>query len=163
MQITIENSRLKLAVETLGAQMMHIQPDDGVEYLWQGDPKYWGDRAPTLFPFIGRLTNNSYQLRGKVYPMGIHGFAAASQFTPVEQGKDRLVLELNSDDATREQYPFDFCLRITFQLRDNTVEVSYRVSNLSQDTMPFGIGGHPGFRVPLAEDEQFEDYTLEFS
>ena len=163
MQITIENSRLKLAVETLGAQMMHIQSDDGVEYLWQGDPKYWGDRAPTLFPFIGRLTNNSYQLRGKVYPMGIHGFAAASQFTPVEQGKDRLVLELNSNDVTLEQYPFDFCLRIIYQLRGNTVEVSYRVSNLSQNTMPFGIGGHPGFRVPLAEDEQFEDYTLEFS
>ena len=29
--------------------------------------------------------------------------------------------------------------------------------------MPFGIGGHPGFRVPVGEGERFEDYCLEFS
>ena len=29
--------------------------------------------------------------------------------------------------------------------------------------MPFGIGGHPGFRVPLTHGESFEDYFLEFS
>ncbi len=29
--------------------------------------------------------------------------------------------------------------------------------------MMFGVGGHPGFRVPLAEDTAFEDYELRFS
>lgn len=163
MLITIENSCLQVTVDTLGAQMMSIRSCEGVEYLWQGDPKYWGDRAPTLFPFIGRLTNDRYQYRGKVYPMEIHGFAAASQFAPVEQTNDRLVLELRSNAVTLKQYPFQFCLKITYQLREKTVEVSYRVSNLSQATMPFGIGGHPGFRVPLADGETFDDYTLEFS
>lgn len=28
--------------------------------------------------------------------------------------------------------------------------------------MYFGIGGHPGFRVPLEDDLDFEDYFLEF-
>ena len=28
--------------------------------------------------------------------------------------------------------------------------------------MFFGIGGHPGFNVPLAEELNFEDYVLEF-
>lgn len=163
MLITIENSCLQVTVDTLGAQMMSIRSCEGLEYLWQGDPKYWGDRAPTLFPFIGRLTNNRYQYRRKVYPMEIHGFAAASQFAPVEQTNDRLVLELRSTAVTLKQYPFQFCLKITYQLREKTVEVSYRVSSLSQDTMPFGIGGHPGFRVPLAYGETFDDYTLEFS
>lgn len=163
MLITIENSCLKLTVDTLGAQMMSIRSCEDIEYLWQGDPQYWDDRAPNLFPFIGRLTNNSYQFRGQVYPMGIHGFAAAARFALVEKADDRLVLELNSDEATMAHYPFRFCLRIAYRLRENTVEVSYKVSNLGKDTMPFGIGGHPGFRVPLVDGERFEDYTLEFS
>ena len=29
--------------------------------------------------------------------------------------------------------------------------------------MPFGIGGYPGFNVPLEEGERFEDYELEFA
>ena len=29
--------------------------------------------------------------------------------------------------------------------------------------MPFGIGGHPGFNVPLVSGEAFEDYVLQFS
>ena len=53
---TIENEQLTLSVDSMGAQMMHICSRDGREYLWQGDPAYWPDRAPTLFPFIGRLT-----------------------------------------------------------------------------------------------------------
>lgn len=163
MQLTIQNDQLCLKVETLGAQMMELWSSDGIQYLWQGDPAFWGDRAPNLFPFIGRLTNNSYKYLGKVYPMGIHGFAASLEFAPVEQGDNYLVLELNSTLVTLAQYPFDFSLRITYKLRGNSVEISYQVRNLGENTMPFGIGGHPGFKVPLLDGEQFEDYELEFS
>lgn len=162
MLLTIQNEHLCLTVDTLGAQMMSLRAQE-IEYLWQGDPQYWPDRAPTLFPFIGRLTDNSYRFRGKTYPMGIHGFAAASEFSPVEQSGDRLVLSLSSSIVTLVQYPFDFSLEITYQLKGSTVEITYQVCNLDIKTMPFGIGGHPGFRVPLAEGERFEDYVLEFS
>lgn len=162
MLITIQNEYLRLTVDTLGAQMMSLQAN-GTEYLWQGDARYWPDRAPTLFPFIGRLTGNAYRFQGKIYPMGIHGFAAASEFLPLEQKEGKLVLSLGSSAGTREQYPFDFSLEITFQLKENTVDITYLVRNLDTKTMPFGIGGHPGFRVPLEKGEQFEDYRLEFS
>jgi len=78
--LTIENAKLKLCVDTRGAQMMSIQGKDGCEYLWQGDPAYWEDRAPVLFPFIGRLEGKQYQLDGQVYSIGTHGFAAGSEF-----------------------------------------------------------------------------------
>lgn len=162
MLITLQNECLHLTVETLGAQMMSLCAN-GTEYLWQGDPQYWPDRAPTLFPFIGRLTHNRYRFHGKTYSMGIHGFAAASEFYPEEQGKEMLVLSLGSSMNTLLQYPFDFSLRITFQLIHNTVQISYQVRNLDTKTMPFGIGGHPGFRVPFVEGERFEDYVLAFS
>ena len=162
MLITLENEVLRLTVDTLGAQMMSLIRE-GSEYLWQGDPVYWPDRAPTLFPFIGRLTNNSYQFRGKTYPMGIHGFAAASEFAVTEQGRDYAVLTLVSDPAIQTSYPFDFRLDITYRLADDKVEITYAVHNHSGETMPFGIGGHPGFRVPMTDDTCFEDYFLEFS
>lgn len=162
MLITIENGTLSLTVDTLGAQMMHLQKN-GTEYLWQGDPKYWGDRAPILFPFIARLTNDSYTFQGKTYPMTIHGFANASEFTVAEQTGDKLVLELASSEKTLVHYPIDFVFRVIFQLEGDSLKTTYHVENKSSVTMPFGIGGHPGFRVPIGENEKFEDYCLEFS
>jgi len=162
MLITIDNGTLSLTVDTLGAQMMSLKRC-GTEYLWQGDSKYWGDRAPILFPFIARLTNNSYTFNGKLYPMTIHGFANASEFAVAEQGADMLVLELRSDEKTKVHYPIDFVFQVIFQLEGDTLRTTYHVENKSGVTMPFGIGGHPGFKVPVGENEKFEDYYLEFS
>lgn len=163
MLITIQNEFISLTVDTLGAQMMSIRGKDGCEYLWQGDPAYWSGRAPTLFPVIGRLYDNRCTVHGKPCTMGIHGFAAEMDFTPTEQGEDYLVLTLDGNIATLVLYPFDFALEITYRLTGSTVAISYRVSNKSANTMPFAVGGHPGFRVPLLEGERFEDYCLEFN
>lgn len=163
MLLTIENNQTKLTVDTLGAQMMNLQSADGTEYLWQGDPAYWADRSPVLFPFIGRLTNNTYQYHGKVYPMGIHGFAAASEFTVAEQSGDSVTLELCGDLQTKKQYPFDFTLRITYALQENNLQITYFVNNPGDSYLPFAIGGHPGFNVPLVEGDRFEDYQILFS
>ena len=163
MLITINNDQVKMTVDTLGAQMMNLQSVDGTEYLWQGDPAYWADRSPVLFPFIGRLTNNSYRYCGKVYPMGIHGFAAASEFTPVEQAEDRVVLELAATAETKMQYPFEFSLQITYALEESTLFVTYSVKNMDEKILSFGVGGHPGFNVPLLPTERFEDYKLIFT
>lgn len=132
MVYTIENDHLTLSVDSLGAQMMHICSRDGREYLWQGDPAYWSDRAPTLFPFIGRLTRDSYQYQGTVYTMGIHGFAAGQDFACQVQEKNRLVLELVDNEQTRKQYPFAFSLEIGFQLVGSQVQISYGVKNRSR-------------------------------
>jgi galactose mutarotase-like enzyme len=160
---TLENSRLRLTVDSLGAQMMSLQTLDGREYLWQGDPRYWCDRAPVLFPFVGRLTGNSYRYGGQVYSMGIHGFAAHQDFSCLCPEPNRLVLQLTDNGETREQYPFAFSLNIIYELIDNRVQVTYQVENSGTGMLPFGIGGHPGFRVPLEEGEQFDDYILEFT
>lgn len=163
MLLRIQNDKLCLTVSTLGAQMMSLRSCEGIEYLWQGDPAYWPDRAPVLFPFIARLTNNRYRYRGKLYPMEIHGFANKMEFSPVEHGPEHLVLELKSTIVTVVRYPFDFTLRIRFSLERNRLCISFEVENQSDRYMPFGIGGHPGFRVPLLPDEQFTDYELEFT
>lgn len=162
MELTIRNHALELTVDTLGAQMLHLR-HAGIEYLWQADPAYWAKHAPNLFPFIGRLWEGTYRFHGKPYAMGSHGFAAKCEFTPIEQGDGLLVLELKDTPETRAQYPFAFSLRISYRLVGSTVQIVYAVDNIGEETMPFGIGGHPGFRVPLCEGERFEDYALTFS
>lgn len=163
MLYTLKNDKISLSVASLGAEMQSLLGADGIEYLWQGDPQFWSDRAPTLFPFIGRLTDNSYKYLGKTYPMGIHGFAAAQEFTAIEQTPERLVLELCNNEETEKSYPFRFLFQVVYALSGKTVTVTYRIENLDEKVMPFGIGGHPGFNVPLVAGESFCDYRLEFT
>ncbi len=163
MLYTIKNASISLTVDSLGAQMMHMLDSDGNEYLWQGDPTYWKSRAPVLFPFIGRLTDGQYTVSGMPYTMGIHGFARHQEFSVYEHTDDVLVLVLEDREETRAQYPFAFSFFVKYKLVNATVQVTYAVYNKSDKTMPFAVGGHPGFRVPLTDEESFEDYTLVFS
>lgn len=163
MQFVLQNEKLRLVVDSLGAEMRSLQTADGTEYVWQGDPMYWSDRAPNLFPFIGRLTDNSYKYLGKTYRMGIHGFASTKEFTAAIQKETKLVLELCSDEETKQNYPFEFSFCVCYELKDETLEITFGVKNQGSDTMPFGVGGHPGFNVPLTEGETFDNYELEFS
>lgn len=160
---SIQNAQLTLSVDTLGAQMMSILSADGCEYLWQGDAAYWQDRAPVLFPVIGRLYKEKHSVQGREYTMGIHGFAAQNEFVVAEHSNDRLLLRLSSSPTTLEHYPFPFSFEVLYELKNSTVQISFRVKNAGSSTMHFGVGGHPGFRVPLRPDEHFEDYRLEFS
>ena len=43
--MTLRRGDLQVQINDLGAQLWSIQTADGAEYLWQGDPKYWPDRA----------------------------------------------------------------------------------------------------------------------
>lgn len=161
--LTIENRQISVSVDTLGAQMMSLQGVDGLQYLWQGDPAVWKDRSLLLFPFVARLTENSYLYKGKQYSMGIHGFAKDMEFAVVDHTDDCLHLVLTDSAETRKQYPFAFCLHVIYTLEDKGVRICYRVENRSDEDMFFGIGGHPGFRVPLFENEAFTDYVLAFN
>lgn len=160
--IQIHNDHLTLTVQEHGAEMQSLTCS-GREYLWNGDTQYWSDRAPILFPFVARLTEDSYLLEGRRYPMHIHGFAASCDFTAAEHTDRAVTLQLTDSEETRRQYPFAFAFSVGYALEKTTVSVTYRVENRSERTMPFGLGGHPGFRVPFAEGTDFSDYELKFA
>lgn len=163
MLYTIHNDALTVAIDGLGAQLMSITAADGTEYLWNGDPAYWAGRAPNLFPYVGRLTNDRYTYGGKTYEMTRHGFAKRTVFTPVDQGVENLTLRMTDTPESRESYPFAFRFDISYVLEGSTLVIVYAVENLGGETMYFGLGGHPGFRVPLEAGKNFEDYRLTFA
>ena len=162
MLYTIKNDFLTVAVAGQGAELMSIKGSDGTEYLWQGDPKYWSDRALNIFPYVARLTDGSYYMDGDLHQMNIHGIAPYRCFAVAEHTEDKLVLELVSDDETYASYPRNFAFRICYALRENNLDVTFEVENKDDKTMYFGLGGHPGFNVPLAAGKSFEDYRLRF-
>lgn len=157
---TLTNGKLKIEVRANGAELDALMLN-GTDYLWQGDPAYWEDKAPNLFPYIGRLVDKTYTYRGRPYRLDIHGFVKDRQLTCAQQN-GALIFELASDAETRAAYPFDFVYRVRYALKEQTLIVTYEVENKSDETMFFGIGGHPGFRVPLGEGLMFSDYKLVF-
>ena len=52
---TLKNEQLTVTASSFGAELQSVTGADGVEYLWNGDPAYWGGRSPHLFPFVGSL------------------------------------------------------------------------------------------------------------
>lgn len=159
---TIKNEFLELSVDSLGAELQSIKSADGTEYLWQGDEKFWGGRAPNLFPFIARLWQKKFSFRGKEYPSELHGFSRFCDFEVFKHSDSTLIFRLDSNDNLREIYPFDFSFFIIYKLNGRSVEITFKVENHGQEKMYFALGGHPGFNTPICENTPFEDYYIEF-
>lgn len=163
MDYTMENEYLKVTVTTYGAQLKSVlRKCDGVEHMWQAEPDVWGYHAPILFPFTGRVTDDVIEVEGKEYPAKKHGFARLMEHKLVEQGTDRIVLEISQTPETLKQFPFAFRLISTFYLEGDSVFHSLRVVNGGDQDMPFGIGFHPAFAVPFDGAHTFRDYELRF-
>lgn len=156
---TIKNNKISVLINSFGAELISIKDLNDTEYLWQGDEKYWKDRAPILFPYIARLTDNKYYIDNKCYSMNIHGFASSSEFEVLKLLEDEITFSLKSNETTYKIYPRNFELIITYKLIENKIDITFMVINNDNKTMYFGIGGHPGFLL----NGNFEEYYLEFS
>lgn len=161
--IHIENAFISAEIMETGGTLHSLKwKETGAEYLWQGDPAYWRGQAPNLFPFVGRLFEKAYTLNGKQYDMGIHGFLSRSEMAVESNETDSCTLVLTDSEETRAVYPYAFAFRLHYRLEEDTVRITFRVENRSEETMYCGMGGHPGFNVPLEQGLSFEDYALSF-
>lgn len=160
---TIFNTYLTVTVSEMGAELQSIVSADGTEYLWQGDPTYWRKRSPNLFPYIGRMPEKTYYLDGQAHQMPIHGFAPTSHFKLIESSASHLVFELTANEETYGYYPRHFVLRVCYRLTENRIDITFCTENRDERIMYFSMGGHPGFRLPLADGCKFEDYHLRFA
>lgn len=158
----IENEFLKVKIDSFGAELNSLKKqNDDLEYLWNGDKKYWNRKAPVLFPIVGKLKDNIYFFKNKKFSMNQHGFARDKEFKVVEQGCDYLILLLESDESTLKIYPFNFEFYIFYKLKDNKVISYYKLINRSDEKQYFSLGAHPAFNWPL-ESGKKSDYYLEF-
>lgn len=158
----LRNSRLHVAVESLGAELRSVCDRAGTEYMWQCNPGIWPRTAPVLFPVIGRLRDGAYTMGGQSYAMPRHGFARDLPFEVTAQTGASIDLCVASDARTRACYPFDFLLEIRYELDGACLRKTHTVHNRSSETIWFELGGHDGFRVALDRGETMADYFLLF-
>ncbi|MCI8553418.1 MAG: aldose 1-epimerase family protein [Clostridiales bacterium] len=162
METTISSEQLTVICDTKGGEQRAITSREGIDYLWNGDARYWGGRAPTLFPFVGRLRGNRADSAAGEIRLPRHGLARQYEWTVEKADAASVTYFLASDERTREGYPYDFEMRICHTVEGASVTTAYTVHNRGDIPMPFCIGAHPGYRVPLDERDAFEDYTVEF-
>ena len=157
MIIGIKNDYLEAEFSEIGAELISLKSNNK-EYIWNGNPEFWGKHSPILFPIVGTLKEDTYYYENKSYQLSRHGFARDKKFQIVKHEDCKIVFSLKEDDETLQYYPFRFELLITYELLYNQLKVEYSVSNNSNSKMYFSIGGHPAFAL----QNSFEDYSLKF-
>lgn len=158
----LENSMLCVEITEAGAEVTRIyDKKNATDVLWEADPLYWKRHSPVLFPNVGKTYRNTVRINGIQYPTSQHGFARDSQFRCILQKPEQASFLFASSEETKEIYPFDFELVITYTLEEKKLHVNWEVRNTGEETMYFTIGGHPAFRF-AEKDEVKSDYMLKF-
>lgn len=141
-------------------------------------PGTFHGRAPLLWPAVGAqypigtipkesCGMGSYTVNSKGYPMPCHGFAKDMPWHEVSRSADargaRVTVELRDSEATRKYYPFAFRLDAAFELANGAVNVDYVVYSESSNSgpMPFAIGNHVAFNIPLIKGSDPEAVKFE--
>lgn len=158
MTTTISNSILEASIKHAGAELFSIKDNQGIEYIWEGNPDFWGKHSPVLFPIVGTLKNNTYTINEKEYHLPRHGFARDMEFDLIEKTENKAIFSLKSSEETLQKYPFKFELQLIYTLNESSLELEYKVMNNGKEKMPFSIGAHPAIALP----NHFEDYAFEF-
>ena len=156
----ISSDKLTAKINSFGAELISAVRD-GIEFIWNGDEKWWNNKAPMLFPICGRLPEKKYSYGGKVYDMGIHGFAAKSEFCATRIEKSLLELTLKSSELTRSEYPFEFIFTVTYSVEGEKLKMNIKVENIGSDVMPYMVGWHPGFN--LFGEGEINNFRLKFN
>jgi galactose mutarotase-like enzyme len=154
----IKNSFLTAEIKHFGAELISLKTNLNKEYIWEGNPDFWGKHSPILFPIVGTLKNNSFHHNGMEYHLSRHGFARDMEFELTDAKENSATFSIQSSDETLKVYPFEFELHLIYTLEENNLSIVYKVINKGKSTMPFAIGAHPAFALP----NQFENYSIAF-
>ncbi|MCX2485952.1 aldose 1-epimerase family protein [Pedobacter sp. MR2016-24] len=162
--ILLENENIKVAISPKGAELqsIHSKTTD-FEYLWKGDPQYWGKFSPVLFPIVGALKDNKYIFGNQEYELPRHGFARDHEFDFEQISNEEVLFTLSQTADTLKVYPFEFKLGLRYQIAGTKVSCNYEVYNPGLEALLFSVGGHPAFAAPLTAGSVYEDYYLEFN
>lgn len=161
---SIANSKIKISVKKTGAELCEISSvKNKTNFMWDANPKIWGSFAPNLFPVIGALKNGGYIYENKIYTLPKHGFIRNNNTVKcIEQTSNSLTFGLRYSDESLKIYPFKFDFTLSYLIKDNVIELVHTIKNLDDKTMYFSLGGHPAFKCPVYDSENYNDYALEF-
>jgi galactose mutarotase-like enzyme len=161
--IVLENEFYEIKIHPSGAEIHSVYSKKiNREIIWQAKPEVWSRHAPVLFPIVGKLKENKYQYKNNWYNLPQHGFARDQQFDVIASNIKKAVFLLSSTEETKQHFPFNFNLKITYEIMEESIHCFYQVLNTGENDLYFSIGAHPGFICPIDENEKWTDYSIIF-
>jgi aldose 1-epimerase len=147
---------------------------DDPQQLVTGHPTRTG--IPILFPFPNRIRDGRFVWGDREYRLplndpakknAIHGFACRRPWRVTGQGADEGGAWVTgtfqgSVDAPEELplWPADYRIQVTCRLGARTLRIEALVENPDDKPLPFGLGYHPYFRVPLVPGGDPADWLV---
>lgn len=158
-----------------------VEVIDAPEDFASGGHRPSSHGIPVLFPFPNRIRGGRYSWLGTEYeipaaaglqdPSGnaIHGFCLDRPWRIVEQTDSSVTGEfhLSRDAASRrDSWPADFIFRLRYSLAENSsggvsLRADFHIRNPGETALPWGLGTHPYFRLPLAEGSTAADCLVQ--
>lgn len=135
-----------------------------------------GNGIPILFPFPNRIANGRFSWRGNDYGLNpalvpqdalgnaIHGFCLDRPWRILEQSPDRVtgVFQLSIDAPDRRPFwPADFRIEVTYAVIQHSLAGRFRIINPDDQPLPWGLGTHAYFRLPLSPRTAADDCLLQ--
>ena len=116
--------------------------------------------TPILFPYAGRLGGTTLQFAGHTVPLvidprlgfAIHGFVYNRPWRIISQSPSSIAGELHAardDSSLLDLWPADFRIRASYEVHHVGLRLSITIDNPGDRPLPFGLGTHGYFRLPL--------------
>lgn len=148
-----------------------------IEVLWSetdflsGHCKPSHSGIPILFPFPGRLRGSHLTYHGQSYPLGsddglgnaIHGFVLSRPWRITENLGHRATGEFQAsadEPGLLRRWPGDFRIAVVYEVTGSSLACEIEIHNPGGTHLPFGLGLHPYFRLPLGADGRAPDYRV---
>ena len=150
-----------------GAELVSFKIN-GEEKVHQGEncidengKVYWKRHWPVLFPNVGKCKKNQTIMNGRTYEVQQHGFVRDMEFEPLTKLDNFHSYIFRSNKKLIDKYPYEFSLTVTYRTDENKLTTIYKVINEGDTDMPFGIGGHPAYKIDREQLDKV-NYYLEY-
>jgi aldose 1-epimerase len=158
-QFTIHRDRLRAQIGQLAAVLRGFTAD-GVPLTesWADDVISPMGCGLVLVPWPNRVRAGRWELDGKAQQLdltepsrgnAIHGLLRNTAYTAVERRESAVTLAASI--YPQHGYPFTLDTSVHYELTDEGLRVTHRLTNAGGAAAPFGIGAHPYLRVGAAD------------
>lgn len=141
---------------------------DSPEDVLEGNHRPSSYGIPILFPFPNRIRDGRFTWDETEYeiplaagvPNAIHGFCLDRPWRVIEQTDQTVTgqFQLSVDAPDRARcWPADFILDVRYRVIENRLEGQFRITNPDAAPLPWGLGTHAYFKVPLGHKSAPQD------
>ena len=104
---------------------------------------------PVLFPSPGPLAGDRFTRDGRSGAMKQHGLARQRPWEVAARTASSVTLTLVGSASTAAEFPWSFALSFHYEVGDGRVRITERIENRDTAPMPYALGFHPYFHVPV--------------